>query len=242
MFSRCPGDGEVLRCVHGTSSLVACHRHPSMRCLFVQPACGQPPAVRDLVHCLDERTVPLVDPSVDVVCRAAAVERQCHRRPSHYVAAQDPLGLAGADLAIGRQAPRMLDHPVIEQRHARFERVGHAGPIHLGQDVARQVGAEIRELHPLHLASESGVEPGRLQPSGTAAFPRNQLRIQRPVRDEPGIDLVESLERHHLSQHVQLVSEQTGTPARRRKRRQPIPGPRPERSQHASRRLSRPSG
>ncbi len=35
---------------------------------------------------------------------------------------------------------------MIEQRYAHFERVRHAGPIHLGQDVARQIGLEIRVL------------------------------------------------------------------------------------------------
>jgi hypothetical protein len=36
---------------------------------------------------------------------------------------------------------------MVEQRHAQLEGMGHAGAIHLGQDVAGQVGHEIGVLH-----------------------------------------------------------------------------------------------
>ena len=129
----------------------------------------------------------------------------------------------------------MLDHPVVEQRHPRFERECHAGPVRLGQNISRQVGAQIQKLHSLQLVFEPAIEPGRLQPTRAMSLPRDQLRIERPVRDEPGINLVEPIERHQLGQLVQLVSEQAGTPVCGQNIRQSIPDLRPERDQHAGR-------
>ena len=40
--------------------------------------------------------------------------------------------------------------PVIEQRHARFQRHGHAGAIDLGQNIVGQISDQIEKLHPRH--------------------------------------------------------------------------------------------
>ena len=54
---------------------------------------------------------------------------------------QRPLGYAVAPLALQRQAPRELGHPVIQYRHSGLDAHGHGGPIHLVQYVVDQVGA-----------------------------------------------------------------------------------------------------
>ena len=57
--------------------------------------------------------------------------------------------------------------------------------------------------------------PAMGAPQGTSASsPRNQLHLERPVRDQPLIDLAESIEGHRLGQNVQLVAEQAGGAAR----------------------------
>ena len=51
----------------------------------------------------------------------------------------------------------------------------------------------------------------------SASSPRNQLHLERPVRDQPRIDLVESIEGHRLGQNMQLVAEQAGDAPRGQK-------------------------
>ena len=97
-------------------------------------------------------------------------------------------------------------------------------------------------MHPLHLAFEAAIELGGLPPSRAGAFSRDQLRIERPVRDQPWIDLFEAVEGHRLGERVQLVPEQPGAKALGGQPGQAVPGPRPERGQQAGQYLPRPAG
>jgi hypothetical protein len=56
------------------------------------------------------------------------------------------LVLSAVDLKLRRNRRGELDELVIEQRHARLDRVRHAHPVHLGQDVERQIRVEVRVL------------------------------------------------------------------------------------------------
>jgi hypothetical protein len=61
--------------------------------------------------------------------------------------AQQPLAGAVASLQLNGQAPRELDNPVIEQRHASLQAHRHAGAIYLHQHVIRQVKCEVAGHH-----------------------------------------------------------------------------------------------
>ena len=84
--------------------------------------------------------------------------------PAHR-ALEQGLALAVLELKLGRDGGRELDELVIEQRHPRLDRVGHAHPVHLGQDVERQVAVEIGVLQ---APTASGPDPShaaRARPS-----------------------------------------------------------------------------
>jgi len=53
---------------------------------------------------------------------------------------QNVLLLATAQLPVRREAGGVLDEDVVKDRHADFERIQHAHPIHLGQNVGHHVG------------------------------------------------------------------------------------------------------
>ena len=110
------------------------------------------------------------------------------QRGRHFL--QHVLAPAVLDLQRRRQRGRELDDLVVEQRHARLDRVRHAHAIDLRQHVLRQVGL--------------GVEPHHL------ARPR-QLREALEVAGEPrfGIGSVERAPRRRRS----------AAPASRRRRR-----------------------
>ena len=77
------------------------------------------------------------------------------------------------DLHRRRQRGRELDDVVVEQRHARLDRVRHAHAIDLRQDVLRQIGLEV-EAH--HLARPRQVPASRSnRPAGAS------LRDRRPA-------------------------------------------------------------
>ena len=50
-------------------------------------------------------------------------------------------------LEAGRQAAGGLRQAAVQPRRARFQRVGHRGPVGFHQNVARQIGLEIHGLH-----------------------------------------------------------------------------------------------
>ena len=60
---------------------------------------------------------------------------------------EDELPLAPLQLQVGGQAGRPFDEGMIQQGYAHLQGMRHAGPVDLGQDVARQVGLEIGILH-----------------------------------------------------------------------------------------------
>ena len=73
--------------------------------------------------------------------------------------AEDLFPHAVADLQSRRQRERELDERMVEQRHARLERYRHAHPVHLGQDVAGEVGGDVDQRHLRHeVAGVSGGE------------------------------------------------------------------------------------
>ena len=57
------------------------------------------------------------------------------------------LPFAATQLERGRKPRRPFDEFVIEQRHTHFQRMCHARPVDLGQNIARQIGLEIGVLH-----------------------------------------------------------------------------------------------
>ena len=67
---------------------------------------------------------------------------------------------------------------MVQDRHPNLQGIGHAGPVHLGQDIARQIGFEIRVLDTLHV-----IVGGRLvhDPAHGLARP-----VTLKVGDEPG--------------------------------------------------------
>ncbi len=75
-------------------------------------------------------------------------------------ALEEPLRLAVANLHAQRQAPRELQHAMVEQRHAGFEAHRHRGTVDLRQDIVRQVGQRIGVHHAVEdvVAREAGVE------------------------------------------------------------------------------------
>ena len=102
-------------------------------------------------------------------------------------ALEDVLAGAAAQLQLGRHLGRQLDEDVVEQRHPRLDRVRHAHPIDLGQDVERQVALEIALLErrePVRsavaaaaraqrlLARDRGVGASARQASGRKSFRR----------------------------------------------------------------------
>ena len=75
------------------------------------------------------------------------------------------LGAAPAEpeLPADRHGQGQLDDPVVEERAAAFQAVGHAGEVDLDQEVAGQIGQEVDDRGPGHrVAPGGGVEgPGQ---------------------------------------------------------------------------------
>jgi len=68
--------------------------------------------------------------------------------------------LVAADLQLRRQRGGELHQPVIEQRRAGLQPVGHRGHVHLHEQVARQVGAHVHLEHALEQRVARGLLPG----------------------------------------------------------------------------------
>ena len=74
---------------------------------------------------------------------------------------QDTLALCGvAELLRAAGASRIFHHPMVEQRHARFERHRHAGAVDLGQDVVREILHHIEVAQTRDLVRKVGGEAG----------------------------------------------------------------------------------
>ena len=56
------------------------------------------------------------------------------------------LALAPAHPEAGRETTGELHQRVIQERHARFERDGHAHAVQLGQDIPGQIGLDVEIL------------------------------------------------------------------------------------------------
>jgi len=122
------------------------------------------------------------------------VERhaEAHLAPLHQLArhmaiedlAQRPLAAALANLDGERQAPGEFHHPVVQQGHARLEADGHAGAIHLHQDVVGEVHDGVAIHHamgdlPQGRAAIGIVESGQ----GIGSLDHHRLRGS-PVREQ----------------------------------------------------------
>ena len=91
-------------------------------------------------------------------------ERTASGNTAAHRALEQGLPFAVLELKVRRDGGRELDEPVIEQRHPRLDRVGHAHPVDLGQDVERQVAVEIGVLQGRQPVCRTGGAPGALGP------------------------------------------------------------------------------
>ena len=135
--------------------------------------------------------------------------REAVLRPVDDRVRQDPphgllehvLRRAAAQVELRRDRRRELDQLVIEQRHASLDRVRHAHPVDLGEDVQRQVAFEVQVLQRREPPSV-----GRGQVLGFRA-PRIVLREQREhVVAEQALLLVPPEQRRRVQ--VALVADE----------------------------------
>jgi hypothetical protein len=57
------------------------------------------------------------------------------------------LALGALELVVHRQAGDPFHELVVQEGHPHLQGVGHAGPVHLGEDVAHHVGFHVQVLH-----------------------------------------------------------------------------------------------
>ena len=69
---------------------------------------------------------------------------------------EDPFSCSVADLPVCGQPERELDECMVEQWYTRLQGDGHARPVHLGQDVTREVRGDVHEHHLGHEVAGSG--------------------------------------------------------------------------------------
>ena len=79
------------------------------------------------------------------------------RYPVPHHPLEEVLGLLGSEPQGSGKGARELDQVVIEQRNPRLQRVRHARPIDLGEDVSGEVGAEVEGLEP-----RQRIQPGAI--------------------------------------------------------------------------------
>jgi len=91
--------------------------------------------------------VPKPFPDRHIEASLWAVNDRVRNQPAHRFL-QDVLGHAIAQLERGGNCPDELYQLVIEQRRARFNRMGHAHPINFRQYVAGQISLAVKIEQP----------------------------------------------------------------------------------------------
>ncbi len=93
-----------------------------------------------------------------------------------------------------RQRPRELHDAVVEERNPRLQRDGHAGAVHLGQNIVREIGERVGELHALGCLPKAGRREGGRVAAGGIGLTRHKPARLGPLRDEAAIEA-----RHRLA-------------------------------------------
>src|SRR5438552_7352623 len=83
-------------------------------------------------------------------------------------ALEDVLARPSPQLQLGGDGGRELDELVVQQGHARLDRVGHAHAVHLGEDVEREVLLDVQVLERREPVPISRAQVGGRLPPGIA--------------------------------------------------------------------------
>jgi len=94
---------------------------------------------------------------------------------------EDLLANPRPDLEIRRQSQREFDQWVIEQRHTRLQRYGHARAVHLREDVPRQVRRHVHQHHLRRKVSAACVAECSGEHIRKLAIARYQTRRRHPA-------------------------------------------------------------
>jgi hypothetical protein len=119
-------------------------------------------------------------------------------------APQQPFAFAGTNAQMSRQRPGEFNDAMIQERRANFERDCHRGAVDLLQNIVRQIGRGVEQLHALKEALASGRCGPRQIDRMLGQAMRQSGRIGT-LAHQAQIDGV-ALEQQDLSELLKLVS------------------------------------